>query len=126
MQYFWAGSTNFLFPFWAKKPAPGIPGTVLLEPYGSSPKLSGGRTEGVEIVFRAADADGQEAAEVQTEHSNEALAVDPAVPAPYQDGEGLHGGQRYELANFLKGVDGDVKFPHQYPSDAVQTTIFRL
>jgi hypothetical protein len=103
-----------------KKPAPGIPGTVLQEPY-----LVGQQTLNVlEELFRfligAVDGDLLGLAVIQAEHAHKAAAVDMVAVRSHNDGEGFSGGQGHKILNFLTGTKPNHEFLHIISPKAVQ------
>ena len=84
-----------------KKPAPGIPRTVLLEPYSFHQKFPGVIAEGFQLLLRALDNHPQGLVEIQAEHFHEAAAPDFMLAVPDADGEGTGGGDGNKFFHIL-------------------------
>ena len=106
--------------FLHKKTAPGIPGTMLKEPYLCQ-KPAGLMPEILEAVAIAVTQDPQRTGVIQTDHANEAFGIDQLHIVANHYLKGLNGGHAHELLYFLKGVDGNIKFLHKLPPEAVQS-----
>ena len=106
--------------FLRKKTAPGIPGTMLEEPYlCQEPACL--MPEILETVAVAVTKDLQRAGIIQTDHANEAFGVDQLHIVAYHDLKGLNGSNADKFLYFLKRVDRDVKFLHKLPPNAIQS-----
>ena len=95
-----------------KKPAPGIPRTVLLEPYLYQ-ELS---HIGFELLARflgAIRTHLNRLAVVKTEHSHEALGVDSGAVIAYHNAEGLDRGKLYKILNILERMQVNIKLLHR-------------
>ena len=87
-----------------KKPAPGIPRTVLLEPYSFDQELTGIGAEGFQLLLGALSNHPKGLVEVQTKHFHEAAAADFVLAVPDADGEGTGGGDCYKFFHIFHAV----------------------
>ena len=103
-----------------------MPGRCYKEPYSGSYEFGSCGAEAFILCLGAGKAYGKGLVIIKAEHANEALAVDPVVSVANSYGKGLDRGNFHKLPDISKGTDGDMKFPHENPSNAIQTHIFRL
>ena len=108
-----------------KKPAPGIPRTVLLEPYLFYQETLCIAHEDFQFRFCAVSYNPQRTGEVQAEQLHEALGVDLVVFVTNGDGEATGGGQCHEILNILNASQPDLKFSHKSaPLNLYKKTFF--
>lgn len=96
-----------------KKPAPGIPRTVLLEPYLFYQKTLSVAHEAFQFRFCTVGNDPQRLGEIQTEQLHETLGVDLVVFIPDSDGEGAGSSQCNKILNVLDAAKPDLEFSHK-------------
>ena len=96
-----------------KKPAPGIPRTVLLEPYLFYQKAVCVKHQLFQFCFRAVSDDTKGMGEVQTEELHKALAVDLVVLVPDGDQKGAGSGESDKVLHVFYAAQTNLKFSHK-------------
>ena len=92
-----------------KKPAPGIPGTVLLEPDLRCQKSGHRLLETAVFFIGAVRTDMDRRAVIHAEHSHEALGVDQHLIAAYQHPKGLDRRNLHKFLHILKGMQRNIE-----------------
>jgi hypothetical protein len=98
-----------------KKTAPGIPGTVLQEPYSFYRKGRGLVPERVKLAFRAIAADIQRRPQIQAGKAHIAGGIGHLVVIKQIHLKGLGSGQPDKFLHFLKRADTNPEFLHKIP-----------
>ena len=96
-----------------KKPAPGIPRTVLQEPMSIHQKPADGTAEVLILCFCAGNHSSKGMGEVQTEHFHKAFAIGLILVISNPDREREGCCQRNKFLHVQDGPKLNFKFPHK-------------
>lgn len=96
-----------------KKPAPGIPRTVLQEPMSVYQKSADRAAEVLIFRFCAGDNCGEGGGKVQAEHFHKAFSIGLILVVSYPNGERKGRCQRNKFLDIPNGSKLNFKFPHK-------------
>jgi hypothetical protein len=106
-----------------KKPAPGIPGTVLQEPDSIAKAVHHLQAEMLKFLRAAVGCHPQILPVVQTEHYHKAFRVHPLVAVLDKHLKGLLGGQLDKSLHIIEGAEYNIEFLHRSSSMLYKTRI---
>ena len=109
-----------------KKTAPGIPGTMLKEPYSGGQEGGDLGVESAEFLLGAGAGHLLREPEIQAEHTHQIFAVDMPTIVAYGNIKRLFHGQMDKGLHLSERIHGNMKLTHKDPSHTVQTEKYHV